>query len=115
MVSNTRSKRVNENITRQCTRQEIKYVYMQIFVFVDFAVMGILLLLSTCCGASFQVATRTHAVAVEKFNFISSTPTEKVSMRYDQKSSREDAPARPTHHEVSVENVQHHVCMRQAV
>ena len=37
-ISNTRSKRVNENITRQCTRQE-KNVYMQIFMFVDFVVI----------------------------------------------------------------------------
>ena len=37
-ISNTRSKRVNENITRQCTRQE-KNVYMQIFMFVNFVVI----------------------------------------------------------------------------
>ena len=36
-ISNTRSKRVNENITRQCTRN----VYMQIFMFVGFVVIEI--------------------------------------------------------------------------
>ena len=41
-ISNTRSKRVNENITRQCTRQE-KNVYMQIFMFVGVSIIEILL------------------------------------------------------------------------
>ena len=40
-ISNTRSKRVNENITRQCTRQEENYVYMQIFMFVGVSVIEI--------------------------------------------------------------------------
>ena len=39
-ISNPRSKRVNENITRQCTRQE-KNVNMQIFMFVGFMVIEI--------------------------------------------------------------------------
>ena len=38
IISNTRRKRVNENITRQCTRQE-KNVYMQICRFVGFVVI----------------------------------------------------------------------------
>ena len=39
-ISNTRSERVNENITRQCTRQEEN---MQIFMFVGVSVIEILL------------------------------------------------------------------------
>ena len=42
-ISNTRSKRVNENITRQCPRQEKKNVYMQTFMFVGVPVIEILL------------------------------------------------------------------------
>ena len=41
-ISNTRSKRVNENITRQCTRQE-KNLYMQIFMLVGVSIIEILL------------------------------------------------------------------------
>ena len=42
-ISNTRRKRVNENITRQCTRQEKKKynIYMQILMFVGFVVIEI--------------------------------------------------------------------------
>ena len=41
-ISNTRSKRVNKNITRQCAHTPgTKYVYMQIFMFVGFVVIVI--------------------------------------------------------------------------
>ena len=40
-ISNTRSKRVNENITRQCTPPEKMCIYMQIFMFVGFVVIEI--------------------------------------------------------------------------
>ena len=41
-ISNT-NKRVNENITRQCTRKEKNNVYMQFFMFVGASVIEILL------------------------------------------------------------------------
>ena len=42
-ISNTRSKKFKENITRECTRQE-KNVYMRIFLIVGVSVIEILLL-----------------------------------------------------------------------
>ena len=61
-ISNTRSKRVNENIIRQYTRQE-KNVYMQIFMFVAVSVIEILLFNSrrrrTCISVKVEITSFT--------------------------------------------------------